>query len=243
VFSVYNGGQCQGGEYHVRGNLHGGATNTGAIWAVERGNAGGQGYVTNVNLDISMECNDASGTAGHYTVWMGADNGTSQFLGNGVLYAYPAGANSQGQHNAGGPIIAIDGRTNAPNGTQMNAGTAHAIIGSTDWDPRFAAFGAPYLGVNIYWELADTQCALLGNGANGTLVFNGTDSFVRKGTLMLKQPAGGAAGTVGWPSDVIWLGGSAPTLSTVNGYTDEFTCKYIPAVSKWYVKYEGTYYG
>jgi hypothetical protein len=241
VIAVYNNAQIQGGEIHIRGNLHGAGSNTGAIFSVERGNAGGVGYMTNLNLDVSMEC--GNGAVGHYTVWMGATNGTSQFLGIGNLYAYPAGCASQGQHNAGGPVIAISGRTNAPDGTQMNAGTAFAVIGSTDWDPRFANFGTLYLGVQVYWELADTQCALLGNGANGTLVFNGTDSFVRKGTLMLKQPASGTPGTVTWPASVLWIGGVAPTLSVVSGYTDHFSFIWVPAVSKWYGQYIGTYHG
>lgn len=39
-------------------------------------------------------------------------------------------------------------------------------------------------------------------------------------TLRLIQPSSGAAGTVSWPVNVKWAGGSAPVLTTTNSKQD-----------------------
>jgi hypothetical protein len=83
---------------------------------------------------------------------------------------------------------------------------------------------------------------LLTNGANGTLVFDGTDGMVIKGRLLLKQPASGSAGTVVWPSNVVWSGGAATVLATTSGYVDDFDCLYLPAENQWRITHLGTYH-
>lgn len=42
-------------------------------------------------------------------------------------------------------------------------------------------------------------------------------------TLVLQQPDSGGANTVTWWSGINWAGGSAPTLTTTNGYYDIFS--------------------
>jgi len=38
--------------------------------------------------------------------------------------------------------------------------------------------------------------------------------------LVLKQPSSGASATVTWTTPIVWAGGTAPTLTTTNGYVD-----------------------
>jgi len=50
----------------------------------------------------------------------------------------------------------------------------------------------------------------------------------RKGSilLILKQPSSGAAATVTWVTPIVWAGGTAPTLTTTNGYVDMISLVY-----------------
>jgi hypothetical protein len=78
--------------------------------------------------------------------------------------------------------------------------------------PRYATT------VTVDWDNGNVQSITLGNGNNNITFINGKDGG--KYILILKQPAGGAAGMVSWDSAPRWPSGTAPTLTTTNSKTD-----------------------
>jgi hypothetical protein len=244
IISLTGGGQMQGLNLSLRGNCHGGiGTNTGAIIAIERGNASGTAYMTNVHCAVSMEANDSPGVVGHYLLWMGSSNGASQFTGEGVLNLNNAGAQCQGGVGFGAPGVAgfipvsFSGISNALSGADITNGTGLVVMGGTGWTSANIGVMTPVSSAGKteypYWEFGDVGSISLGYGAN-TIVFNGGDSHVRRIELFLIQPSSGAAGTVTWPSSVEWPGGIAPTLSTANSAVDHFFFTYVPATGFYY---------
>jgi hypothetical protein len=243
IISLTGGGQMQGLNLSLRGNCHGGiGTNTGAIIAIERGNASGTAYIRNAHFAVSMEANDSPGVVGHYLLWMGSSNTASQFSAGGVFNLFFAGANCQGGVGKTSPgnlnylPTSFSGLTNDINGGSMPAGEALAVMGGTDWTT------ANYLtGSYLYWEFGDVAFFVLSSGSN-TLTFEGANGFIRRVELLLIQPASGADGTVVWPSSVKWPAATAPTLSTVNGYVDKLHFTYIPGTGFWYGELVGVHY-
>ncbi len=82
------------------------------------------------------------------------------------------------------------------------------------------------------WNSSNNQYIVL---ANGVQIF----TFANPGTggiyvLVLKQPAGGAAGTITWPGTVLWSGGVAPTLTVTNGKVDVIEFYYDGTNAKYY---------
>lgn len=74
------------------------------------------------------------------------------------------------------------------------------------------------IALAIDWNNSNSQYKLLGNGDNTFTFTNGGSGA--EYTLELKQPVGGAAGTVTWPGTVLWEGGVAPTLTVTNSKID-----------------------
>lgn len=72
--------------------------------------------------------------------------------------------------------------------------------------------------VTLDWNSGNAQQITLASGGQ-VFTFANPKSGARY-ILKLKQPAGGAAGTVTWPGTVLWPGGVAPTLTTTNSKTD-----------------------
>jgi hypothetical protein len=245
VLSLIGGAAMQGLNLSLRGNCHGATgSNTGAIVAIDRGNTSGTSNLRNAHFAVAMEANDSPGTVGHYQLWMGSRNSTSQFAAEGIFHLFPAGATPQGGiygGTGGGNVpVSFSGISNDTSGGDYTPGDALAVIGGSGWTPAQTGFGVPYLG-NIYWQLADVCTGLLVSG-NNTLIFNGANGFVRKVELFLKQPASGADGTVTWPSNVKWPAATPPTLSTVNGYVDRFHFTYIPFTGFYYGELVGVHY-
>lgn len=244
VLSVNGNGQMQGLDLSLRGNCHAPAgANTGAIIAIERGNASGTGYLINAHFDVSMEANDLlGGTAGHYLYWNGSHNAASQFSAEGTFMLYNAGAACQGGVGGGGAFntyfnpASFVGISNALNGGGVYPGNALSVMGGSGWSTGNVASST-----TVYWQFADVATIALASGAQ-TLTFNGADSFIRRVELLLTQPASGADGTVTWPSSVKWPGGTPPTLSTVNGYVDKLKFTYIPTTGFWYGELIGVHY-
>ncbi len=240
IISLSGGGQLQGLELHLRGNVHGGSSNTGAIVAIERGNTSGTGYLTNATFAVSMEADTAGGSVGHYLLWMGSANSSSQFSAEGTFSIFNAGATPQGISNANYLPVSFAGRGNAPDGSAMAAGDALQVLGGTNWTAANAGLGVPYLG-NVYWQFGDVVGLQLNSGSN-TLTFNGANAAVRRGELFIKQPSSGSAGTVTWPSNVKWPSGTAPTLSTANSAIDKLHFVYLPVTGNWYGELIGKAY-
>jgi hypothetical protein len=96
-------------------------------------------------------------------------------------------------------------------------------IGTTNPQHKLDINGAMYerryaASTSIDWNNSNVQSLTLSSGINALTFSNGQDGG--KYILILKQPAGGAAGTVSWPASARWAGGTAPTLTTTNGKTD-----------------------
>jgi hypothetical protein len=242
IISITGGAQMRGLNLSLRGNCHGGTgTNTGAIVAVERGNASGTGYADNVACNIQMEANDSPGTEGHYLLWMGSNNGSSQFRGAGVFNLIAAGATCQGGIGIGAPgvasgaICSFGGPTNCLDGTfNMAAGDAFALMGGTDLTNANIASLSPQAGAGgshtINFQFGDVVGVALGYGAN-TLVFATASetNFARRVDVFLVQPSSGAPATVTWSANaVFWPGGVAPALSTANSAVDHIRFTYVP---------------
>lgn len=237
VISLTNSAELQGAEISIRGNLHGGSSNTGAVIALDRGNTNGQSYLTNATLAISMECNAGTGggTVGHYLVYMGSSNAASQFSADGTLNAYASGATCQGWYNPNFLPAAFSGICNGLAGGAVSQGSALTVMGATRLTAAGDLFGT---GTDIYWQFADVQTGLLANGSQ-TFAFHGADSFMISGTLYLKEPSSGTAPTVTFPGSFT-SGGGTPTFAS-SGHTHKIECTYLPGETKWVLDYRGYY--
>jgi hypothetical protein len=218
IVRITGGAQIQGGKISFRGNLAGGASNTGAIFAVERGNSSGVGYITNVSVDVSMECNDVTGDVGHYTVWMGSSDPTSQFLVHGVLHAASAGADSQGINNPSFLPLAIAGRTNHPSGIPMPSGDALSVVGGVVQNINGAASSALYEST-FFSQFGNMGYFQLLSGDN-TLVIDQLTVWGKDMVWAVQQPSSGSPGTITLPSGITWAAGVTPTLQTDNDAVD-----------------------
>lgn len=241
VIALSNTAQVQGGQIAIRGNLHGGLANTGAVVSIDRGNTAGTSYMTNVPMAVSMECNQGSdgGTLGHYLLWMGSANSTSQFSAFGVFRANAAGATCQGWNNPNFVPTAFAGDTQNLTGGAMAAGGALAVLGATRLNPGPDGFGTFYQS-NVYWQFGDVQTGLLAAGAQ-TLVFNGTDGFAIRGTLFLLEPSSGTAPAVTFPASASFTSGGGTPVFAATGHTHKIECTYLPKESKWVLDYRGYY--
>lgn len=76
----------------------------------------------------------------------------------------------------------------------------------------------------VNWNDGNAQAMTLANG-NNTFTFTNAAAGGRY-LLKLKQPAAGAAGTVTWPVELLWSGGTPPTLTATNDKTDIVTLYY-----------------
>lgn len=74
------------------------------------------------------------------------------------------------------------------------------------------------------WNDGNAQAMTLANG-NNTFTFTNAAAGGRY-LLKLKQPAAGVAGTVTWPVELLWSGGTPPTLTATNDKTDIVTLYY-----------------
>jgi hypothetical protein len=242
IVSLLDGAQLQGLELHLRGNCHGASANTGAIVAIERGNTGGNGYLTNATFAVSMEANDTTGTVGHYLLWMGSDSSTSQFSAEGTCELLAAGATSQGWNNPNFLDVAFAGRTLDKAGNQLVAGDCLMLYGGTQRTTNGSLSSRPGGADTVFFQFGDVIEFQLASG-NNTLVFSGTPGSrgVRVSDLWIAQPASGAAGTVTWPT-MKWASAAAPALSSTNGYVDHVRLTYLPDTASWYGDLIGTHY-
>lgn len=222
VIVVRNGVNMNGVRLACRGNAYDDTPNTAALLAIEPGNANGTGYVTNSDIMISMET-AGSGT-GHYLLLMGSTNSASQFSGSGVLSLYPAFGNGQGISNPNFLPAGFSGVINDGAGTVMASGDGQAVMGGSV--KLVAGVIGSALGNTVYSEFGDIWVGQLANGANA-LSFTSWLAWGREIDLFLQQPASGAAGTVTWPANVKWPGGTAPALSTASNEVDWIKLKWL----------------
>ncbi len=82
------------------------------------------------------------------------------------------------------------------------------------------------------WSNGNVQYIQLANNGQ-TFTFSNPKDGARY-ALILKQPSSGAAGTVTWPGEVLWSGGTGPTLTVTNDKVDVITLIYDGTNSKYY---------
>lgn len=227
---LQNGVNLNGPRVGLRGNLYCDSPNTAAMIAIDPGNANGTSYMTNVDLDASMET-AGSGT-GHYLVLMGSSNSASQFSGSGVLSIYPAFGNSQGISNPNFLPFGFSGVVNTVDSYGNNfmaAGDARVIIGGKA--EQWAGNVGSALGGVVYTQFASKWVFQLasGSGSANAVTVSGLRANGKTIDLIIQQPSSGAAGTIpSWPSNVKWAGGAAPVLSTSNNAADWIRLEYLP---------------
>ena len=79
----------------------------------------------------------------------------------------------------------------------------------------------------VVWNLSANPIASvqLTNGLN-TLTITAPVAGAPPYRLTVVQPSSGASGTISWPSNMVFPGGVAPTLSTANNAVDLFSYVY-----------------
>jgi hypothetical protein len=93
--------------------------------------------------------------------------------------------------------------------------------------------------ISLSWANGNVQYIVLANGSQTFTFANPIDGG--RYLLILKQPASGSAGTVSWPSNVYWPGGTIPTLTATNGQVDIVTFVYDGTNTQYYGGYSLNY--
>lgn len=246
---LQNGAQLRGVSLRVRGNFYARATaNTGAVIAVAPAGGADTSYVTDASFDVAVESAGTAGQIGHTFLLMGSTSASSQFTGTGVMSFDPFAAAtifSQGISNANFCPVGISGyiQDGLASGPPGNPGDALMVHGGSIWYPNGTLTSRPGGGVDVFWQFGDICEGQLTNGANA-LVFHSTTGLDagRRCRLFLAQPSSGAAGTVTWPANVKWPGGTAPTLSSTNGFVDQIDLVFLPDTNAWYGTLLGVHY-
>jgi hypothetical protein len=155
--------------------------------------------------------------------------GVATFTTNGVVYGNAAGnllvtaqggANSVLTANAGAPSFSSTPRLDRLGLGQ--AADASAVMAATG--QYFSAYVSGVAPGSVDFNGGNVQQVQLVSGANTVTVSNPKSGG--RYVLLIKQPAGGAAGTVTWPSTFKWSAGTAPTLTATNNLTDVITLVY-----------------
>jgi hypothetical protein len=238
VISLNGGAELEGLYLGIRGNLHAGTSNTGAVISMDRASSATASLIGGASFAVSMETDSTeaggTGTVGHYMLYMNSDSAASQFQAEGTFFAYSVGAPSQGTYNPNNLPAAFTGFTNALDGTPPAQGAALTVLGGSRWTSGGDGFGSFYDNT-VFWEFGDVQTATLANGAQ-TLTMDGTDGFIIRGLMYFKEPASGAAPTV-TITDGTWIG-AEPTWAS-SGRVWKVFADYLPVENVWYMQSGG----
>lgn len=253
---LQNSAQMQGCSIRIRGNFYVASSNTAAVIGIELAGGSGSSYFNNCHFDVAVENapadNATIGYVSHYTVYMGSSNAASQLANcTGVLsfsnVATDTGSNPinfRGYSNVNFLPFGFSGVVEDTVLGLMSPGDGLAIVGGTDYALPGFTIANNLFANTIFFEFGDIQLFTLGNG-NNTITFDGiksgTGGFGKQVVLMIKQPSSGAAGTVTWPANVKWSGGSH-TLSSTNNFVDKVRMLYSPNDDTWYAEVSGLHY-
>ena len=226
-----NGALLQGVRFELRGNFTSGTTNTGTVLQVDPTGGGTTGTsCLQGMIDISVECDGSTGVTHQSYVFAGSS--TSQVGGVGVFrfdnetLSFRSGTHSGTQFGFSGYI------SETGLGTQ---GVADALstVGGTLWNESGSLSNYAYNNMSIYCQFGDYQAFILPNGAITVSGFSGSLTRVRHMEILFKQPSGGSAGTISWPTNVKWVGGTHALSSAANA-VDKVRLTYYPSESNWY---------
>lgn len=198
-----NAAEMQGLELHIRGNLHGGTANTGAVISMDRASSATSSVIGGGTFLISMEADDSTaggtGDVGHYLLYMNAASAASQFQAQGTFFAYNEGACvSQGYYNPNNLPMAFSGFTNALNGTSPGDGDSFMVIGGTIHGVEGnITLTLAELGGEIYAEFGDVWIIQLATGTTNVIALdNALNAWGRSMKIMLCTPASGTPGAI-----------------------------------------------
>jgi hypothetical protein len=244
-----NSADMQGLDLHIRGNLHGGTSNTGALISMDRASSSDHSLIGGGCFSVTMEgdstSDGGSGTVGHYLVYMNSTSSASQFQAQGVLNVYNAGAEGQGIYNPNYCPFGFSGLLN--DGTlQMLDGEALIAQGAVGYTTIGMGFGTANTGTyTVYNEFSDVFSILLVTGSM-TLVMDAASNFIRKYTFLFKNPSSGSA-SITFPSNFYWAGGTLAPTTTASAI-NKVDCLYDPVSDVYYCQltagykaYTGTY--
>jgi len=228
--ALQNSAVMTGCDIELRGNVRANpTTNTAAVIAVDRGNTAGNSYMEGCSLDIAVELGGTG--VGPYTILMGANSSSSYINAVGNLWFRDYGSPVFQGFNTAGAELKFAGFIRDPVLGSQDAFTIKGGFGRTQYRSlSFTAFTPMY----IYPLFGEFQAFTLPNGA---ITISGfwDEPYVtsRVVEILFRQPASGAAGTITWPSNVKWSGGTS-ALSSVNGRVDKVRLTYYPTETKWY---------
>lgn len=186
--------------------------------------ANGAATLNLYNCNVYSNCSGANGFGGYAT-------GASAYLvyynctirGNTIdLYNYPTTPGNITLHNS--ELV-----NNTTGGTIEYLGTIktkNLQVAGQIWSVKYTCT------TTLDWNNGNVQYMQLAS-ANQTFTFANPKDGARY-TLILKQPAGGAAGTVTWPGTVAWPGSVTPTLTPTNSRYDVITFVYDGTNTKYY---------
>ena len=219
IIALSSGALMQGLDLSLRGNLHGGTSNTGAVISMDRASSATASVIGGGHFAVSMECDDSSaggsGNVGHYLLYMNSSSAASQFQAEGTFFAYNEGSCvSQGYYNPNTLPCGFSGWTNASNGTAPAQGDGHVITGGTGHNVA----GTPSLtlatlGNVIYNQFADTWIVQLASGANA-ITFNALGAWGCSMKILLVNPASGTASMPTFSGATIYTPSGGWTLAT-----------------------------
>lgn len=213
-----NAALMQGLELHIRGNLHGGTANTGALIAMDRASSATHSIIGGGVFSVTMEGDDTTdggaGTVGHYLIYMNSTSAASQFQAQGVLTIYNGGASGQGIYNPNFCPLSFSGTLT--DGTLQPAGEGLVVVGGIGMSTSGMGFSTLTAGTTtLYNEFGDTWSFTLPTSGNVTFAFDATPNWIRKYVIVLKNPASGSP-TITFPST--WYINSTNKITTAGAY-------------------------
>jgi hypothetical protein len=234
--TLQNAATLAGERFELRGNFTAGAGNSAWVIGVDpAGGGSGTSSMTAASMLVNVECDGSTGT-GHTTIAMDGSSST-QLTGNGTLNFLNGTVDFTGMTPVASlnGIFSFSGTINEPTLGSLVAGDAHAFTGGTNWtEAGSLSTNYAYSGMDIYPQFGDFQSYILPNGAITVAGFSSAPyKFARRVTIFFKQPSSGSAGTITWPANVKWSGGSH-ALSSASNAIDKVELVYLPSENTWY---------
>jgi hypothetical protein len=234
--TLQNGATLAGERFELRGNFVSGVGNTAWVIGLDpAGGGSGTSSMTAASIYVNVECDGTTGT-GHVTIKMDGSSST-QLTGNGTMNFLPGTVAFTGMTALASldGIFAFSGTVNEPTLGSMSAGDAHVFVGGTlHTEAGSLSTNFAYTGMDIYPQFGEYQSFVLPSGATTIAGFNGAPyKGARHLYLYLKQPSSGGAGTLTWPANVKWAGGSHAT-SGANSAIDRAELVYLPSENEWF---------
>jgi hypothetical protein len=230
--TLQNDAQLQGVRLEIRGNFNADSDNRAWVVGVDPAGEGtGSSQLSAAQLFVNVEA-DGSGR-GHVSIKMAGDN-RSALTGVGVLNFLSTNVGFAAASVGRGPEFGFSGVVNETSLSQMIPGDGLTVLGGTGWRAAGGLAQPAYDGMNIFPEAGDVQAMSLPNGTTAVSGFqNAPFLTARRLEIFVKQPAASPWGTLRWPANVRWAGGTNH-LSAFSEAVDKVTLTYLPSEDTWF---------